>query len=260
MTNRVAFITGASSGIGYATAFAFAREGMHVAVTARRADRLAQLEQAVHALPAPHGEILCITADVRVGAAMQQAVDDTIARFGHLDILVANAGIGHRGSLIDATWDDLNILLHTNIDGVLHTIRAAVPAMRKNGAGHILIVSSVAAYAPGPYMAVYAATKAFVSSLAQSLRFELAADNIWVTDMRVGRTQTEFNEKRLGEGQRQSSGGLSSMNVERVAAAIVRASKRRQKIAVLRPIDRLIILASIIAPDMIGRMVVRQYK
>jgi short-subunit dehydrogenase len=261
MPPRIALITGASSGIGYAAALAFAREGTHVIVTARREDRLAQLADEIGKLPAPHGEILTVGADVREAGAMEAAVQAAVERFGRLDILVANAGLGHRGALIDTDWNEVETLLRTNIDGVLHSIRAAVPEIRKSGGGHIVIISSIVANTIAPYMALYAASKAFVSSLAQSLRRELADDNIWVTDMRVGRTKTEFNEKRLGKGGRTSTSiGPSTMNVEKVADAVVKATHKRQKMVTLRPIDRLIVLANTFVPDIIASFVKNQYK
>ncbi len=260
MPNRVAFITGASSGIGYAAALAFAREGTHVAVIARRAERLEQLEQAITNLPEPHGEILTLSADVRDGEAVKAAVDVAVTRFGRLDIVVANAGVGHRGALVDAAQEDVDTLLRTNIDGVLNAIRAAVPAIRNTGGGHVILISSVTANMPAPYMALYAASKAFVSSLAVSLRGELEGDNIWVTDMRVGRTLTEFNEKRLGKSGRTRMLGPSYMPVERVADAIVRASHRRQRTVTLRLIDRLTLIANNLVPNLIARVVRSQYK
>lgn len=259
-SQRVALITGASSGIGHATALAFARAGTDVVLVARRADRLETLANEIDALPEPHGTALTIVADVRDGDAMRGAADAALARFGRLDILVANAGVGHRGALADADWRDLETLLRTNIDGVLHSIRAAVPAMRQTGGGRIIIVSSVTAGMVGPFMALYAASKTFVSNLAASLRIELQRDNIWVTDVRAGRTATEFSEKRLGKPGRSSSFGPSSMPAERVANAIVRAAGRRQKVVVLRPIDRLILLANTLAPGIVAWFVARQYK
>lgn len=258
-TNRVALITGASSGIGYATAFAFARQGVHVAAVARRFDRLAQLAQAVGDLPAPHGDLLPVIADVQKAGDMFRAVEQTIERFGRLDILVANAGLGHRGSLVEAEWDDLETVMRTNMDGVLHSIRAAVPAMRHSGGGHIVTVSSVVYNLVAPYAAVYSASKAFVSSLAASLRLELESDHIWVTDVLVGRTDTEFNQKRRGGGQR-TAGGVPTMSADRVAAAIIRATGQRKQRVVLRPFDRLVIWASLLAPDLMGRLARRQYR
>ncbi|MEZ4670538.1 MAG: SDR family NAD(P)-dependent oxidoreductase [Anaerolineae bacterium] len=256
---KVALITGASSGIGYATALAFAREGTHVVATARRAERLADLQKAVLQLPAGHGDILLVSADVTDAAAMQEAVKQALGRFGRLDILVANAGVGHRGAVADAKWDDLETLLRTNIDGVLHSVRAAVPAMRQTGGGHIITVSSVTFNLTSPYAAVYAASKAFVSSLAHSLRLELEDENIKVSDVLVGRTATEFNERRLGAGKRTSE-SLPTMTPDKVAAAIARATMGNPRSVILRFFDRLVVWGNILIPEVIGRIAKRQYK
>ncbi|MBL8155111.1 MAG: SDR family NAD(P)-dependent oxidoreductase [Anaerolineae bacterium] len=256
---QVALITGASSGIGYATALAFARQGTHVAAIARRADRLAELERAVNALPPGHGDLLPLAADVTRPDELHRAVQQTLERFGRLDIVVANAGIGHRGSIADADWSDLETLLRTNIDGVLHTIRAAVPAMRPTGGGHIVIVSSVAFNLTAPYAAAYSASKAFVSSLARSMRLELEADHIAVTDVLVGRTHTEFNERRLGAGKRTGQ-GVPTMSPDRVAEGILDAVRHRRSVIVLRFFDRLIVWANSLFPGIMGRLARRQYQ
>jgi short-subunit dehydrogenase len=257
--NKVAFITGASSGIGRATALNFARQGIHIAGVARRADRLTELGAEIDALPTPHGDFLPITGDVTDAASMQSAVEQVMARFGRLDILVANAGLGQRGAVVDAEWEHLQTLLRTNIDGVLHSIRAAVPAMRKSGGGHIITVSSVSYNLVSPYAATYAASKAFLTSLANSLRLELEDENILVTDVLAGRTHTEFNEKRLGAGKR-SAGRLPTMSAETVADAIVKATTHPRKTVVLRFFDRLVIWGNILVPHIMGRLAKRQYK
>jgi len=259
MQNRVAFITGASSGIGRATALAFARQGIHVAGVARRSERLTELEAEINALPSPHGDFLGVVGDVTDASSMNTVVEKTLERFGRLDILVANAGLGQRGAVADAEWTHLETLLRTNIDGVLHSIRAAVPAMRKNGSGHIITVSSVVYNLTSPYAATYAASKAFVSSLANSLRLELEDENIRVTDVLVGRTETEFNEKRLGAGKRAGE-GIPTMSAETVAEAIVKASISHKKTVILRFFDRLIIWGNIFVPGIIGRIAKRQYR
>ncbi|MBZ0288404.1 MAG: SDR family NAD(P)-dependent oxidoreductase [Anaerolineae bacterium] len=256
--SQVALITGASSGIGYAAALAFARRGTHVVATARRADRLSALANAVNALPAPHGQILTVAADVTDAEAMNQAVAQTLDHFGRLDILVANAGLGQRGAVVDSPWDDLEVVLRTNIDGVLHSIRAAVPAMRQSGGGHIVIISSVGAQVAMPYTATYGASKAFVSSLAKSLRLELESDHIGVTDMLVGRTETEFNASRRGAARASSS--LPAMSADKVAEAILKAVDQNRKTVVLRRFDRLILLGNVLAPGLVARIAKRQYK
>ncbi len=255
----VALITGASSGIGYETALAFVKKGIHVAATARRVDKLGDLQKAVLNLPAGHGDILTVEADVTRREAMQNAVKLAVGRFGRLDILVANAGVGHRGAFADSDWAGIETLLRTNIDGVMHSIQAAVPAMRQSGGGHIITVSSVTYNLTSPYAATYAASKAFVSSLAHSLRLELESENIKVTDILVGRTATEFNQNRLGLGKR-STESLPTMTPAQVASAIVKATEGNPRSVVVRFFDRLIILGNILVPELIGRIALKQYK
>lgn len=259
MTQKVVFITGASSGIGRATALAFIRAGYNVTGTARRIEKLQALQDEVAGLASPRGEFLPAQSDVTQPDTLTDAVQKTLDTFGSLDILVANAGVGHRGAIVDSDWDDMQTLLRTNIDGVLHSIRACVPAMRKNGSGHIMIVSSVTANVSSPYAAIYAASKSFVSSIAGSLRFELEADNIKVTDFLVGRTKTEFDSNRLGAGKR-SGGGLPTMDVEQVAQAIVNTAGTNKKRVILRLFDRLIVWGGIVAPGFLARLASRQYK
>jgi 3-oxoacyl-[acyl-carrier protein] reductase len=243
--------------VGYATALEFARQGVHVAAVGRQPERLQALTEA-----GQPDEILPIVADVTSAIAMQNAVEQTAARFGGLDYLIANAGIGQRGSLVDSDWSDIETLLRTNVDGVLHSIRAAVPEMRKRGGGHIVVVSSVVANMTAPYTASYSASKAFVSSIARSLRLELEPDNITVTDLRLGRTATEFNQRRLGKpGYAERAPRLPTMEPEQVAIAIARACERRRpKTLILRPLDYLIVWANALLPGLIGRRALRQYK
>lgn len=260
MANKVIFITGASSGVGYALALAFARRGDHVVVTARRVDRLAELEQAVNALPT-HGEFLAVAADVTDRAAVQSAVDQAVARWGRVDVVVANAGVGQRGAIADSNWEDIETLLRTNIDGVLHTVRAGVPALRRAGGGQIVIISSVVAGMIAPYAAAYSASKTFVSNLARSLRLELEAENIGVTDVQLGRVATEFSDRRLGaSGHAAKAPRLPVMTPEFVAEGIVKAVDRKQKRVVLRFFDWLIVLGTLLVPGFIGRRALKQYK
>ncbi|MDE2858750.1 MAG: SDR family NAD(P)-dependent oxidoreductase [Chloroflexota bacterium] len=259
MTTPVVFITGASSGIGREAALAFARAGYHVCGLARRQDRLAALGAEIAELPGAHGQFLAAAGDVRDAEAVEDAVRQTVDKFGRLDVLVANAGIGHSGSVVEADWDDLETVMGTNIDGVLHGIRACVPAMRGAGGGQILIVSSIVAAVHTPYTATYAASKAFVSSLAGSLRLELEDENIQVTDLLVGRTLTEFNVNRLGPIKGGAS-GLPTMGADQVAEAIVRAARRRRKRVVFRFFDRLVLLGGMLVPGVMARLAKRQYQ
>src|SRR5579859_6036179 len=112
---RVIWITGASSGMGYQMALAFARRGDHVAASARRLDRLDELVGASKGLP---GQIKPYGGDVRSASDMQRVVAGIEAEWGRLDILIANAGLGQRGSIVDSQWEDLEAVLRTNVEGV----------------------------------------------------------------------------------------------------------------------------------------------
>jgi short-subunit dehydrogenase len=254
---KVVLITGASSGIGWATSHALCRDGYHVVGTARREDRLDQLRTEIDALSQPHGDFVPVAADVRDPDSTGEAVQRVLDAFGHLDVVIANAGLGHRGGVIEADWEDAETLLRTNIDGVLHTIRAAVPVMKAGG--QVILISSVAYNTLSPYAALYAASKAFVSSLAGSLRLELEDRDIAVTEMLVGRVATDFSANRLGKSGRAGS-FPPAMPVEQVAAAISGVIKSPRQRVALRWIDRLIMVANLFFPGTIGRRALKQYR
>lgn len=255
--HRVILITGASSGIGRAAALLFAALGDHVAVTARRRDRLDALVQEAEKRRLP-GTIYPIEADVTDPAAMQNAVALALATFNRLDVLVANAGIGQRGPLVDVPWEDLETVLRTNIDGVIHSIRSAVPAMRASGGGQIVLISSILGPVPGAYAATYSASKAATDALARALRGELKADGIAVTVLHVGQTESEFAQKRLGQPGRVAT-RWPTMTPERVAGGIAQALERKPRTMTLRWIDRLFVWAGQRFPGLMDRILARVY-
>jgi short-subunit dehydrogenase len=256
-TPRVILITGGSSGIGRAAALLFAAMGDQVAVTGRRLDRLIALKEQAEADNLV-GTILPLEADVTDPAAMQRAVDQTVAQFNRLDVLVANAGLGHRGALVDSSWEDIETVLRTNIDGVIHSARAAIPAMKASGGGHIVMISSILGPAPAPFASIYSASKAATDALARSLRGELKADKIHVSVLHVGQTDTEFAEKRRGQPGRVAS-KWPTMTAEQVAGGIARALERKPRTMAIRWIDGLFIWAGKTFPALMDRLLARIY-
>jgi 3-hydroxy acid dehydrogenase/malonic semialdehyde reductase len=254
---KTILITGGSSGIGRATALLFAALGQNVAVTARRVDRLDALKQEVEAKTLP-GKIFTLEADVTDADAMRRAAALTLAEFNRLDVLVANAGVGHRGALVDSAWEDIDTTLRTNIDGVIHSIRAAVPAMRASGGGHIILISSILGPVPGAYAGVYSASKAATDALGRALRGELRADHIHVSVLWVGQTHTEFAEKRLGQPGRVAS-KWPTMTPEQVAGGIARALERKPRTMTIRWIDGLFVWAGRTFPALMDRLLARVY-
>lgn len=253
---KVVMVTGATSGIGKATVKLLVALGHRVVATGRRTERLDDLQAECEGML---GDLLTVVADVTVSEQMMSAVGETLATFNRLDVLVANAGLGYRGTLVEAEWSDLETVLRTNIDGVIHSIRACTPAMRAGGGGKIITVSSIVEAVPAPGAAIYGASKAAVGSLAQALRMELRADNIGVTNMLVGQTHTEFAEKRRGVSGKVAS-KVPTMTPEKVAAQIVWAMERNKRSVIMRPLDRLIVMGGRFLPWMMDRVMYRVYR
>ena len=186
LQDRVVLITGASAGIGRATALELLGAGARVVLGARRRDRLEAIE-AEH----PDGAV-AVEMDVQVPDDSRRLVAAALERFGRVDALVANAGIGMYGGILDHSDADLARMLDTNVAGTVWPIRAAVPAMVDAGAGDIVIVASVAGFRGGADEAVYAATKFAQVGLAGALDRELREKGIRVTTIGPAGTSTEF--------------------------------------------------------------------
>ncbi|MBX3063087.1 MAG: SDR family NAD(P)-dependent oxidoreductase [Anaerolineae bacterium] len=253
---RVILITGASSGLGREMALQFARRGERVIAAARRMDRLEALVTEANGFS---GEIVPVEVDVLDPASVASAVDLAMMRWGRIDVVIPNAGLGQRGSIADSAWEDLEIVLRTNIEGALHTIRAAVPAMRQSKGGHIVLISSVLSLATGPYCAIYSASKTAINAIARGLRAELRDDNIWVTNVILGQTHTEFAQSRRGQAGK-VAGKLPTMTAEFAAARIVQATRQRRRSIVLRPVDHLIDWMGMFVPWFSDRLLARVYR
>lgn len=213
LTDKVVAITGATAGIGAASARALAAEGAKVVLGARREERLQELAEELG------DRVAVVTMDVRDPEGAEELVATAVDRFGRLDALVANAGIGAYGGIMDLTDEQLQVMMDTNIAGTLWPIRAAVPRFRAAGGGDIVIVASVAGLRGAGDEAVYAATKFAQVGLAGGLDRELREQNIRVSTLCPGGVATEF---AMGAGRTPDMPGLDDMlRAEDVAAAVV---------------------------------------
>ncbi|MDT5026104.1 MAG: hypothetical protein QOE61_2530 [Micromonosporaceae bacterium] len=214
LTGTVVAITGASSGIGRATARLLVEAGANVALGARRKDRLDELVTEFGT-----DRALAVAGDVGDAEENRRLVAAAVERFGRLDSLVANAGIGAYGGILDQSDDEVVEMIRTNFTGTVWSVRAAVPAMLSAGGGDVVIVSSVAGLRGGGNEAVYAATKFAQVGLAGAIDRELRLKGVRVTTIAPAAVSTEF---AIGRGRTEGMPWLDEvMRPEDVASAIV---------------------------------------
>ncbi|MBW7455429.1 SDR family oxidoreductase [Paenibacillus sepulcri] len=192
LKSKVIIITGASSGIGEATAKLLAQQGAKVVLAARREDRLQTI---VNDIKQDGGEAVYIPTNVASSEDMQKLAQFALQQYGRIDVLVNNAGImpvSHLNELKIQEWDQM---IDVNIKGVLYGIAAVLPTMREQKSGHILNVSSVVGYQVSPTAAVYSATKFAVRAISEGLRQEESpSSNIRSTIISPGLTDTELTD------------------------------------------------------------------
>jgi NADP-dependent 3-hydroxy acid dehydrogenase YdfG len=190
LTGRAAIVTGASSGIGDATAHRLAQEGMSVALAARREERLEALKAEIEA---DGGTALVCPTDVTDRAQVKALAEATREAFGRIDVLVNNAGIMPLSLMESLHEDEWEQMVDVNVKGVLHAVGAVLPTMLEQERGHIVNISSVAGRRTFPGSAVYSGTKFFVRALSEQMRNELApSHNIRVTSIEPGAVETEL--------------------------------------------------------------------
>ncbi len=210
----VAIVTGGSKGIGLAIARALLERGMSVAITARHE---ADLRRAAEKLAAGD-KLLTLSADVRDEAAARRMVDETVRRFGELNVLVNNAGVGKFANVADMTPEAWRDVIDTNLTGVFYCTHAALPALRRAGGGYIINISSLAGKNAFTGGAAYCASKAGLNAFSEALMQEVRYDNIRVSYVMPGSVSTGF-------GDRGSSGEadwkLASEDVARVVVDLI---------------------------------------
>jgi 3-oxoacyl-[acyl-carrier protein] reductase len=185
LTDKVAVVTGASRGIGFAIASALAREGCRLALCARGEEGL---REAARELEAEHGaQVLTLAADVAAPDAAERLIGETAGHFGGVDVLINNVGTGHRKPFADTDEDDWTRMLEVNFRSGARISRAAIPHLRRRGGGAILFIASIWGRESGPAgLSLYTTTKSAMVSLAKSMATELAADRIRVLSVAPG--------------------------------------------------------------------------
>lgn len=243
LQGQVALVTGASAGIGAATALALAAEGAAVALVARRQERLEVLAGQIRAAG---GQALVIGADLNDAEQARATVTRAVSELGRLDILVNNAGLMLLGPVADADASDWERMMTLNVLTLMHLTQAAVQVMKPQGRGHIVNISSVSGRGAGPTSAGYSASKWAVGGFSEGLRQEVRLHGIRVTVIEPGVVATELTdhithaatkaayESRISE--------MTPLEAEDVAAAVVYATTQPQRVNVneilIRPLDQ----------------------
>lgn len=222
---KVVFITGASSGIGYATAELLAVKGAKVIATARREDRLKELAQK---LSAKGKEIQYKVLDVTNQQAVKGAIDETVEKFGRIDVIFNNAGLMPLSFMENIHTEEWEKMVDVNIKGVLWGIAAALPHMKKQNSGHIINTSSIAGHKLFPGGAVYCGTKYAVRAISEGLRDELHPQyNIRVTTISPGPVATELThtitDEKIIERFSSRKGTVIPLTAEEIADAVIYA-------------------------------------
>ncbi|ACU75407.1 short-chain dehydrogenase/reductase SDR [Catenulispora acidiphila DSM 44928] len=230
VNGKVMIITGASAGIGEATARAAARAGATVVLAARRRARLDALAAEIG------GDTLAVQTDMRDPAQVRRLVETAVERFGRVDVLVNNAGQGLHVPIEQITIEDLAAVVELNVYGALVAMQAVIPLMREAGGGCVINVSSGTTRMPAPRGAAgYAATKCALNMLSKAARAELAPDGIVVSTIYPFVTATEFHSTlRAGSGPAGRS-GVEPDSAEKVADEILALIRSGEPEAVLIP-------------------------
>ncbi len=219
----LALITGATSGIGRATAVAFARLHYRLVLCGRRADRLADLATELEG----QTELTTLAFDVRDRAAVESAISFLPESWQAIDILINNAGNAHGMEPIQAgNPDDWDLMIDANVQGLLYVSKAVLPGMVARQRGHVVNLSSIAGKQPYANGAVYCASKAAVEALSQSMRLDLIQHGIKVTNIAPGAVNTEFSGVRFKGDQARADKvyeGFDPLLAEDIADAIVYA-------------------------------------
>jgi hypothetical protein len=249
-SNRpMALVTGASSGIGIALARELARHGHDLVLTARRVAPMEALAAELHDLGAT---ATVIAADLAKPGAAAALAHDVASRGLQIDVLVNNAGLGALGRFDRMEFGRISEMLQVNIVALTELTRLLLPPMVARGHGRIMLVSSVAAFQPGPRMAVYFASKAYVSSLGEALAYELRRTGVSVTVLCPGATNTEFFTVAGADHSTMAQRLRRMMHAADVAAIGYRGLAAGRRIVIAGLMNRILAVAGRFAPHRIS--------
>ena len=239
LANKVAVITGASSGLGRATALALAARGARLSLLARSQEALAQVAE--QAMAAGAGETAFYPCDVRDETAVGQSVTATLERFGRLDVLINSAGLSLNGEVDGYALEDWRTVIETNLTGTFLTCRAVLPQMKRQRAGEIINISSGAGRNGIKQMAAYCASKFGVIGFTESLALEVRNHNIRVSTLLPGSVATDFSRVAKRQERDETADIGYSMTPEEVASIIVAMLEQPRQAwtseVVLRPLN-----------------------
>jgi uncharacterized protein len=249
-------ITGASAGIGREFARQLAPVVSTMVLVARRNDRLEALELELKIVN-PRLEVFCRQLDLRDQIELERFCDWLDESGLSVDLLVNNAGLGDRGAFIDGEWARHRAMLQVNIAALTYLTYRILPSMRKTGCGAILNVSSAASFLPVPNLAVYAATKAYVTNFSEALRAELRNSNISVTALCPGPVPTEFGDiaSRMPHGYISPLPELFTVSVQEVARTALHAVSRDQARVIPGTLVNLAMTTLVFIPMFLKRLI-----
>jgi hypothetical protein len=226
--DKIALITGASSGIGAATARELSRHGLGVVLVARRRERLEELAAEIQAAG---GQAQTIAADLALPEDRERIFAQAQKCYGTPDVLVNNAGLGWYGYYADMPWNTALEMLQVNVAAVMHLTRLFLPEMRRRGSGHIVNVGSISGSLPNQGIAIYGASKAFLDAFTTSLYRELVGSRLCVSVVRAGPVTSEFYQTaRTRPGGRPVPAERFAVSSESVARNIWGLLRRPRKV------------------------------
>jgi 3-hydroxy acid dehydrogenase/malonic semialdehyde reductase len=236
LKNKIVFITGASAGIGAASAQAFAQEGANLLLAARRHDKLEAMQEAL--LKVGAAAIHTLELDVRDRHAVEKSVKSLPQEWQPIDILINNAGLARGlGKVQEADPDDWEVMIDTNIKGLLYVTHAVLPGMVERQRGHIINMGSTAGELAYPGGSVYCGTKAAERLITDGMRIDLMGTSIRVTSIDPGAVKTDFSLVRFGGDQDRASKvyeGITPLSPEDIARTMVWVASQPEHVNISR--------------------------